>query len=165
MPAFIKFNGGNGIEGEATDSGHDKWVLIQDLQSNILRTIPSGAKDQQRTKGETQLHDVTLIRQLDKSSPKLAEACANGTFYNDVQVDFCTQVKGKQEPYLSVKLKNVIVTSYNLSANHTGNPLPSESVGLGYTDIEWTYVVIDPQNGGKTGTVVGKFNPGTGTSK
>jgi hypothetical protein len=46
----------------------------------VFRSIPGGAVDQQRTKGETSLGDITFTRQLDKSSPKLMEACALGKF-------------------------------------------------------------------------------------
>jgi hypothetical protein len=44
------------------------------------RTIPSGTVDGQRTTSATSLGDITITRQLDRSSPKLMEACALGRF-------------------------------------------------------------------------------------
>ena len=159
MPAFMKLGD---IKGEATDDGHKDWILLESMSSPVYRSIPEGAKDQQRTKGDTTLGDIVVVRQLDKSSTKLQEACANGTFFKEVQIDFCTTVKNKQEPYLTYKLKNVIVTSYSFHGNSSGSPLPSEQITMGFTEVEWTYVVVDPATGDKKGNVPGKYTPGAG---
>jgi type VI secretion system secreted protein Hcp len=161
MPAFMKLGD---VKGEATDQDHKDWIIIESMSSPIMRSIPEGAKDQQRSRGETSLGDIAVTRQLDKSSTKLQEACANGTFYPEVEIHFCTTVKNKQEPYLKYKLKNVIVSSYSFSGIGSGNPLPSESVTLSYTEVEWTYVVIDPKTGEKQGQVPAKYNPAEGRS-
>lgn len=161
MAAFMKLGD---IKGEATDSGHNEWILIESMSSPIFRSIPEGAKDQQRTKGETTLGDIVCVRQLDKSSVKLQESCANGTFFKEVEIHFCTTVKNKQEPYLKYKLKDVIVSSYSFHGNASGDPLPSEEITLGYTEVEWTYVTIDPKTGDPAGNVPGKYNPGKGAS-
>ena len=159
MPAFMKMGD---IKGEATDEGHKEWIIIDSLSAGISRSIPQGAKDQQRTKGETMLGDVVVVRQLDKSSTKLQEACASGKFFTEVEVHFCTTVKAKQEPYLKYKLKDVIVSSYAFSGMASGSPLPSETVSLGFTGAEWTYIVVDPKTGDPKGNVPGKYEPGTG---
>lgn len=161
MPAFMKLGD---VQGEATDQDHQNWIILESMSGGIHRSIPEGAKDQQRTKGETSLGDVVVTRQLDKSSTKLQEACANGTFFQQVEVHFCTTVKNKQEPYLKYLLKNVIVSSYNIGANASGQPLPSEQISLGYTEAEWTYIVVDPNTGDKKGQVPAKYNPATGRS-
>lgn len=159
MAAFLKLDG---IQGEATDQGHKDWIIIQSMSASIHRSIPSGAKDQQRTKGETSLGDIQLVRQLDKSSTKLQEACAAGKFFKTVEIEFCTVVKDKQEPYLKYKLYDVIVSSYSMHGDASGNPLPSEQVSLGYSKVDWTYVVVDPKTGDKKGEVATKYNPAEG---
>lgn len=161
MPAYMKLGD---IKGEATDTDHKDWIIIESMSSPIFRSVPSGAKDQQRTKGETSLGDIVVSRQLDKSSTKLQEACANGTFFKEVEIHFCSTVKNKQEPYLTYKLFDVIVSSYSFHGNSSGSPLPSEQVTLGYTKVEWTYIVIDPKTGDKTGQVPAKYNPAEGRS-
>ena len=161
MPAYIKLGD---IKGEATDTDHKDWILIESMSSPMYRSVPAGAKDQQRTKGETTLGDIACSRQLDKSSTKLQEACANGTFFKEVEIHFCTTVKNKQEPYLTYKLSDVIISSYSFHGNSSGSPLPSEQVTLGYTKVEWTYIVIDPKTGDKKGNVPAKYNPGEGRS-
>ena len=161
MPAYMKLGD---IKGEATDQDHKDWIIIESMSSPIYRSVPPGAKDQQRTKGETSLGDIVVSRQLDKSSTKLQETCANGTFAKEVEIHFCTTVKNKQEPYLTYKLKDVIISSYVFHGNSSGDPLPSENITLGYTEVEWTYIVVDPKTGDKKGQVPGKYNPGSGRS-
>ncbi|MBI4586174.1 MAG: type VI secretion system tube protein Hcp [Planctomycetes bacterium] len=161
MPAYLKIGE---IKGEATEQGHKEWVIIQSMSDNIARSIPQGSRDQQRARGETTLADISLVRQLDKSSVTLKTACANGTFFPEVEIHFCTQVKNKQEPYLIYKLKNVIVTSYSFSGNASGDPVPVENVTLGFSEVEWTYVVVDPNSGDRRGQVLGKFSTGAGHS-
>jgi len=161
MPAFMKLGD---IKGESTDGDHKDWILIESMSSPIFRSIPEGAKDQQRTKGETTLGDIVVVRQLDKSSTKLQEACANGTFYSEVEVHFCSQIKNKAEPYLKYKLSDVIITSYSFHGNSAGDPLPSEEVTLGYSEVEWTYITLDPKTGDPKGNVPAKYNPGKGAS-
>ena len=57
MPAFMKLGD---IKGEATDADHKDWIIIESMSSPIFRSIPEGAKDQQRTKGETTLEVAEL---------------------------------------------------------------------------------------------------------
>lgn len=161
MPAYLKLQG---IEGECQDQDHKNWVIIESMSSPIYRSIPEGAKDQQRTKGETTLGDIAVVRQLDKSSTKLQEACANGTFYKDAEIHFCSTVGKKQEPYLKYKLTDVIVSSYSFHGNSSGSPLPSEQITLAFTAAEWTYIVLDPKDGSVKGNVPGKYEPSTGKS-
>ncbi|MBK8916158.1 MAG: type VI secretion system tube protein Hcp [Phycisphaerales bacterium] len=161
MPAYMKLGD---IKGEATDQDHKDWIIIESMSSPIFRSVPEGAKDQQRARGETTLGDIVVVRQLDKSTTKLQEACANGTFFNEVEIHLCTTVKNKQEPYLKYKMKNVIVTGFSFHGNASGSPLPTEQVTFGYTEVEWTYVVVDPNTGDKKGQVPAKYNPATGRS-
>src|SRR2546422_2269450 len=74
MAAFMQMKG---IEGESTDKGHDKWILIESMSSAIHRSVTDGARDMERVRGRTTCADVVVVRQLDKSSTKLQEACAN----------------------------------------------------------------------------------------
>jgi type VI secretion system secreted protein Hcp len=161
MPAYMKLGD---IKGEATQQDHKDWIILQSMSSPIHRSIPASARDQQRTKGETTLGDIVIVRQLDKSSTKLAEACANGTFYASVEIHFCTTVKNKQEPYLKYKLSDVIVTSYSFHGNASGDPLPSEEITLGFSKIEWTYIIVDPKTGDVKGNVPGKYDPSVGSA-
>jgi type VI secretion system secreted protein Hcp len=162
MAAFMQMKG---IEGEATDKNHEKWIMIESLADSIHRSVTDGARDMERVRGRTTCKDVAVVRQLDKSSTKIKEACANGTFYDQVEIHFCTTAHNQQEPYLKYTLHDVIVTSYNFHGTASAQPRPSESITLGYTKAEWEYVEIDHKTGKKKGSVPGSYDPGKGSSK
>ncbi|MEZ6129294.1 MAG: type VI secretion system tube protein Hcp [Planctomycetaceae bacterium] len=157
MPAYIKLGD---IKGNATDEDHKDWVIIESMSSPIYRSIPDGAVDQQRTQGETTLGDVVVVRQLDKSSTKIMEAVATGKFLKEVEVHFCSTINNKQVPYLMYKLYNVILSSYSIHANASGDPLPTEEVTLGYSKVDWTYDDLDSTTGDSKGKVPTKYDPG-----
>jgi type VI secretion system secreted protein Hcp len=160
MAAFIKLKG---IEGEANDKDHDKWITVESMSAPIFRNVPDGARGVERSRGNTTTGDVAIVRQLDKSSTKIQEACANGTFFEEAEIHFCTQVGNKQEPYLKYKLKDCIITSYSMHGTGSGNPLPSEELTLGYTGAEWTYIVINPKTGKAEGNVPAKYDTKSGS--
>jgi type VI secretion system secreted protein Hcp len=163
MPAYLQLQGSKGLVGEATDSKHPQWVLIQTMSAPIHRSIPEGAKDQQRARGETTLGDIVVVRELDNSSTKLQEACADGTFFGTAFVEFCSTIGGSQEWYLRYELENVIITSYNVHCHESGQPVPTEEITLAYTAARWKYRKLDhtAQMAHREGPV-GSYNPGLG---
>ena len=161
MGLYVKMDG---IDGEATDSAHAKWIIADSASFPVFRSIPGGAVDQQRTKGETSLGDITFTRQLDKSSPKLMEACALGKFNKQVIVEFTTMIGGKTETYLKWTLENVVFTGYSIHGNSSGEPLPSEQVSMNYSKITYTYTEFDNQKGTKKGNVETKYELGVNKS-
>src|SRR4051812_15232552 len=135
MAAFMKMGD---IKGESTDDKHKDWIIIDSMSHPVSRSIQQGAKDQQRSRGETTAGDIVVVRQVDKSSVKLHEACATGTYFPSVEIHLTTDVKGKREPYMIYKLSDVIVTSYQFHGNGSGDPVPTEQVDLNYATGEFT---------------------------
>lgn len=156
MTAFMKLDG---IQGDGTDQAHKDWITLQSMSASIHRSIPSGARDQQRTRGETSIDDLQIVRGLDKSSMKLQEACALGKHFKTIEIEVCVSVKNKQEPYLKYKLYDVVVSSYHLHADESGSPLPSEQVSPSDAAVDWSYVLVDPKTGDNKAEVVAKYNP------
>jgi type VI secretion system secreted protein Hcp len=161
MGAYLKLKD---IPGQATDEGHKEWILIESMSMPIYRSIPAGAKDNERTQGDTTPGDVVVTRTVDKSSPKLEIACADGTFFKDATIHLTNQVNKKQETFYELKLSNVIISSYSMSANKSGDPLPHEDITLSYTEFEVIYHTIDPTTGENKGKVPAKYSLGKGTS-
>jgi type VI secretion system secreted protein Hcp len=141
------------ISGESTDGKHPSWIRCDSASMPVFRSIPSGAVDQQRTKGETTLGDCSISRQLDMSSPKIMLACAQGTFYTAVNLDFTTTIAGNSENYLSFVFNNAIITSYSVSGNDSGMPLPSESMSINFTGVSMMYTQLNNSTGAVVGTV------------
>jgi type VI secretion system secreted protein Hcp len=85
--AFIKFDG---IEGESSDSKHIGWIEITSCDMEINQTISTTASSAGGAGAErADFSDLSFTKLLDKSSPMLAVACADGTHFNTVTIELC----------------------------------------------------------------------------
>ena len=163
MAAFLKTESPK-IDGQVTDKDHDKWIEIKSMSSPIFRSIAQGAKDTQRTQGDTTLGDIVIVRNLDTSSVELQKNCANGTPIKKITIHFTLQAKNKQETYLEYILENVIITSYSIHVNEKGDPTASEELTLAYTKVEWNFTKINPETFNKETPVRASFEVGKNVS-
>ena len=139
------------IKGEATDSNHKEWIVLESVSSPFFRAHAGIDASGQcsvalRSRGDTTLGDVVVVRELDKSSTKLQEAACSGgdgsSGYGEVIIDLVSSGPSKQEPYLTYVLTDVIVTSYSVGpgVNGSGETVPMESISLNFSTVEVSYV-------------------------
>lgn len=126
--AYIKFDG---IDGEVSSRGHDGWIDIISVSHSISRGAESSATA--RSSGIASFSDIVITKELDKSSPKLAEAVSSGRMIPMVAFEL-TSASGT---YLKYELKNVMVTSYSMSGNADDRPM--EEISLNFEEIKVTY--------------------------
>lgn len=90
------------------------------------------------------------MKTVDKASPKLMLAVATGERARTVQFDAVRT--GELEPmtYLTIKLTDVLVTSYQVGGSGAGGTAPTESLSLNFTKIEFEYKPQSPD--GKLGS-------------
>jgi type VI secretion system secreted protein Hcp len=120
--AYIKFEG---VDGEATDKDHKGWSDLLSF-SEISTTGDDSATS--RTSGDTTLGDVVIVKELDKASPKLAEAIVMGKVFPTVLINLCSD--GESDCYLSYELLNVMITSYSISGD--ADVRPTEEFSLNF---------------------------------
>ena len=112
---------------------HKDWIIIESMSSPLVaKTAPADLKGS---------GVVSVARELDKSSTKLQEACANGTMIDEVEITL--RVENKQEPYLTYKLKDVLVTSYTIRNPRDSDDRPTEEVAFYYNKIAIGYGQTD----------------------
>ena len=46
------------------------------------------------------------------------------------------------QTHLTYKLKDVIITSYDLQRKQAVDPSPADALTLGYTKVEWTFMLL-----------------------
>jgi type VI secretion system secreted protein Hcp len=80
MAAYIKFAG---VDGEAQDKDHKGWSDILSFNQGVHQP-GGGATGPTRRRGDVVLDDVTVVKELDKASPKLAESVCKGKVYPKV---------------------------------------------------------------------------------
>ncbi|MBN2328983.1 MAG: type VI secretion system tube protein Hcp [Candidatus Omnitrophica bacterium] len=140
--AYIKFDG---VDGEAKDKNHAGWSDIQSFEHEIQRSTESTSTGLQ-TRGSVTLGDITVVKELDKASPKLAEACLKGAVIPVVRIHVtASYADAGQVTYFIYELKNVIVTSYSISGSGQSEEVPVEDISLNFEEIKVTYTEMDAQ--------------------
>jgi type VI secretion system secreted protein Hcp len=148
MALFIKFDG---TDGEAKDKDHKQWSDLLSMSWGIHKA-GGGATGQTRRRGVATVEDVVITKEADKASPKLSEAVVSGKVFPKVEIhDTATYGEGRAT-FLKYELKNVSVTSYNLSAAGGGDAVPHENMSLNFEEVKQTYIEYD-EKGSKKGNV------------
>lgn len=159
MAGYMKIDG---IEGESTDSGHDKWINLLNLSQGVSRPMKAGAADNTRSRASADVGDVVIVKEMDASTPKLIQALCDGKNFKEITIDLCTQTgQGKRVAYYQVKLTDVYITSYDVSGGATDGSVPTESLSMNFAKIEWTYDKLDKQ-GKSQGKVPAQWDVGKG---
>lgn len=148
MAGFIKFDG---IDGEFQDKDHKNWSSLDTFHQNLHQPLranndKSTVGGTQRRRGDTVFEDVEIRKDLDKASPKIAEAVANGKVFPKVQIHItASYTDSGRVTYYAYELANVLVSSYDITGD--AQHRPHEVISLNYEEIKVTYTECD--NAGK----------------
>lgn len=142
MAIYMKFDG---VDGEFQDKDHKNWSVVESISQGHQKA-GGGKTGASRRGGDVQFSDISVMKELDKSSPKLAEACAKGKVFSKVEIhNTASYTDAGRVTYLAYELKNVQISSYQMSA--AGESRPIESLSLNFEEIKLTYTEND--NAGK----------------
>lgn len=135
--AFLKIDG---IDGESTDDKHANWIEVLSYSTGLSQTASGSASTAGgATSQRADFQDFSIVKALDKASPKIAVACADGTHIKSVILELC-RAGGDKVKYMEYKLSNCIISSVRPGGSSAGNEtLPLEEVAFNYGKIEWTY--------------------------
>jgi type VI secretion system secreted protein Hcp len=170
---YVVFKSGD-IKGESRDSKHkaDKAVEVSSFEHFIRQPKSSSASSAGgHTAERTEHGEMVFTKDVDSASTKLWQACSAGTVYKDVEVYFyralggqnTTQSGNKRVNYLKIALKNVVISSVTTNIA-SGSELPTETFGLRYSAVQWTYneAPLDGSSASNT-NVQGMWNLQTNT--
>ena len=149
MAAYIKFDG---IDGEALEREHKAWSDLLTFGQG-LHQPGGGATGATRRRGDVILEDITCTKELDKSSPKIAEAVCKGKVFPKVEIHLTASYTDEgRVTYYAYELINVMVTSYNISGSGQAEDVPVEDFSLNFEEIKVTYTENDSK-GKKKGNI------------
>ena len=135
--AYLKFDG---VDGESTAAGHEGEIDVLSWSWGVSNSGSSSGGG-----GRAVFQDITISKPLDKSSPKLALACASGKNVESVMLTVRRPAGDSDPVWLTIELENVLVSSVQ-TAGSRGDPAGSESLSLNFEKIKITYV---PQSSGE----------------
>ena len=148
MAAYIKFDG---LDGECQDKDHKNWSDLLSFSQPIHK--PGGGTGATRRRGDVVLEDVVVTKELDKASPKLAEAVCKGRVFPKVEIHVtASYTDAGRVTYYAYELKNVQVCSYNINGSGQSDQVPVEDMSLNFEEIKVTYTENDAK-GKKKGNI------------
>jgi type VI secretion system secreted protein Hcp len=135
--AFLKIDS---IPGESADAKHKDWIDVLAYGFGIRQpTSASASTSGAPTAERATFEEFSITKTIDKASPKLALACADGMHIRQVTLELC-RAGGDKVKYMEYKLTNCIVSFYHDGGPaHGADNLPTETISFNYGKIEWTY--------------------------
>jgi len=151
--AFIKIDG---IPGESTDDKHKDWIEILSFSTGVSQpTSGSVSTGGGAASQRAEFANFSFAKTLDKASPKLALACADGAHIKEIKLELC-RAGGDKVKYYEIKMDQCIISSYLPGGTaKSGETLPLEEVAINYGKIAWTYTQqkrTDGSGGGQVAT-------------
>jgi type VI secretion system secreted protein Hcp len=137
MAIYMQFEG---ITGNVTAKGHEKWIELGSAQVGVGRGIgaPTG-RDSNRESSQPSISELVVTHSMDETSPLLfQEACVGKG--KKVTVHFVRTSAEQLETYYEITLTNALVSGWSMSS---GGDRPTESISLNFTKIETKYTPYD----------------------
>jgi type VI secretion system secreted protein Hcp len=142
----------DGIKGESTDSAHKDWIECHSVNWSLRQpksaTASTGGG---HTAERVELSDVTFTKIADLASPILAQTCAMGKTIPKAKLEFMrADGQGGAVKYYEVELSNVLISQ--VAQGVAGGDVMSESIGLKFSRVKWTYTRQKISGGGSGNT-------------
>ncbi len=146
----------DGLPGSSTDAKHKDWCDVISFQiGDTNMTLTSGSTGQ--SVGRPRFSNMTLTKQIDKTTPQLAVRCANGQRFSKV-VLACARPGPQSFDFYTVTLTNAVVTGDRVVGDVNSTlPVPVESVAFSYEKIKWEFVE-QKANGSAGNTFTGEWD-------
>jgi type VI secretion system secreted protein Hcp len=136
---FLKIDG---IQGESHDSKHkdeieiESWAWGETQQGTSSSGGGAGA-------GKVNMQDFHFVMKVNKSSPKLLLACANGEHVKNAVLT-CRKAGKEQQEFLVVKFTDLLVSSFQTGGSGSSDVVPTDQISLNYSKIEYEYKMQKP---------------------
>jgi type VI secretion system secreted protein Hcp len=130
---FLKLDG---IKGESADDKHKEEIDVLSFSWGLTQ-MGSGHSGTGSGTGKVDVADLQIMKSVDKSSPTLQLACANG---KHIAKGKLTLRKAGESPleYLTIDLESILVSAYQVSGS-TGGGIPTESISLNFVKVKTEY--------------------------
>jgi type VI secretion system secreted protein Hcp len=131
---FLKIDG---IEGESHDSKHKGEIQLESFSCGAVQmgTQSGGGGG---GAGKVHIQDFHFVMKVNKASPKLLLACANGEHF-PTAVLTCRKAGGTKQEYLKWTFSEILISSYHQSASSHGDIIPIDQVGINFGKVEVEY--------------------------
>jgi type VI secretion system secreted protein Hcp len=150
--AYLKLDG---VEGQADDAKHEKWIQLLSYSHSIVNeTTGMHSAGGAHMGGRCQHNDIVLTKQIDGTSPMLMLACCQGKSHPTATIELVRSGGSGVDaiPYQKIELTDVVVKAV-CPMGADGSSFPTENVSVTYATIKWT-VTKTSKEGKPAGEIV-----------
>jgi type VI secretion system secreted protein Hcp len=131
---FLKIKG---IEGESGDQKHKNEIELESWSWGETNS-GSHASGAGGGAGKVMMQDFHFVMKVNKASPKLMLACANGEHIPEALLT-CRKAGKDQQEFYTVKMSDLLVASFQTGGSSHGDVVPVEQISLNFAKIEFEY--------------------------
>lgn len=159
--AFLKIDG---IKGETNDAKHKEEIEVFSFSWGAAQTGGSSSGSGAGA-GKVSMQDFHFVKKTDKASPNLLQYCCSGKHIKEVLFTV-RKAGGDQVEFMKIKFTDVLISSYQTSGGSSAQEdVPSESISLNFTKVEYDYQEQGADGKAKGGPVKGSWNVKTNADK
>ena len=125
------------IDGESTKTGVEgqiellSWSWGETNSGSMAHGTGGGS-------GRVSMQDFTFTMTVNKATPKLMLACANGQHIKLATLT-CREAGTDQQPYLTIKFSDLLISSYQIGGSAGDDHKPVDHCSFNYSKVEWEY--------------------------
>jgi len=129
----------DGIKGESSDHKMGSKGAIE-LESWSWGESQSGTGHSGGGHGAGKVHmqDFHFVMKVNKASPELLLACAEGRHMKSAEL-ICRKAGKDQQEFLHMKLTDLLVSSYQTGGSGHSDIMPTDQVSINFAKIEYSY--------------------------
>jgi type VI secretion system secreted protein Hcp len=131
---FLKIDG---IPGESQDAKHKGAIDLESFSWGETNSGSAGGGGGGGA-GKVAMQDFHFTSRVNKASPTLFLACATGKHIKEAVFSARKAGKGQQD-YLIIKLKDLLISSYQIGGAEAADDLPMDQVSFNFAQIEYEY--------------------------
>jgi type VI secretion system secreted protein Hcp len=128
---FLKIDG---IPGESQDKTHKNEIQLDSFSWGATNS-GSSAMGGGAGVGRVQMQDFHFVMGVNKASPKLMLACANGEHIKSA-VLVCRKAGKEQQEFLKYTFSDLLISSFQTGGTQV---LPANEISFNYSKIEMEY--------------------------
>jgi type VI secretion system secreted protein Hcp len=134
---FLKFEG---LDGESTRSGFEKWIEIYSFSWGASNPVTIGAGTTGAAAGKVSISSFNIMKKSDSASPTLFQYCCVGKHFPTATVKM-NKASGDATAlvFLEYDFTEVYVESVQWSGSTGGDDTPTESVSLAFGSVKISY--------------------------
>ena len=128
------------VDGESTQSNHEKWIEIYSFSWGASNPTTVGAGSGGLTGGRVSVSSFNVMKKTEASSATLFAACAAGKHFDDATVEMSKATgEGGQQVFLKYVFTDVMIESIQWSGSTGGDDSPTESLSIAFAKVAITY--------------------------